>query len=712
MALSQSPLDRLEKDVSGYVPPPDEAKMVWLAHGLKQAIKPSTYQKAPPKAGLDTGQNFYVLPAGRLRLALREDGMVVYVTEVAEGVNDEEILETLKVCNLVGAEIPPSGHIHGLLSRGWVQVCVGQSDQESVWTEYRCPGEPTKILPVETLKSMSQLIENLWDQPDISAAYPSLYCGLTALSGDVLAAIQTTVAPIKGYDIFGRQLGAKLPELSQPDPGENVVFDGEEYRASCYGYVTLLDNVLSVKPPFWMDRESVRLYWCLLDSRERPVTEHDIQGFLDKNNIAEGIQQKTIETLLMDIPEGTHMTGAHLLAEGEAPVHGKDANLELLVDTRKRIGALREDGSVDFRGVDFVPEAQPNIEIARLHPATKGQPGRTIHGEEAKAIDGTALKLKNDDNIRVEEKEGIIHYYATKEGAVKHTRTEISILDLLVIDGDINYKTGNLNFAGEIFISGSVGPSFSVIADGNITVGGNVETGAKIMSKGNVLVGKGILGRKTRVMALSHIQAQFVSEGHLQCGHDIYLGNYSSGAQLRAGSRIKVENATGQKGGCVIGGQLWAFSSIDTHTAGAFNQTATELNVGVRPEQAEKLQSIDAHMQEANKLIIRYLQRFDLDTVNVQQIQNILSASTGPRKKVLALSAKQLGEAVQAQQKLIKARLKVRAKVDKVQYAAVVIVRDRVMPGVIIRVGHYTQKALDVIKAPRYKIQNDRLISR
>ncbi|MBT3601898.1 MAG: hypothetical protein HN521_02420, partial [Candidatus Latescibacteria bacterium] len=103
---------------------------------------------------------------------------------------------------------------------------------------------------------------------------------------------------------------------------------------------------------------------------------------------------------------------------------------------------------------------------------------------------------------------------------------------------------------------------------------------------------------------------------------------------------------------------------------------------------------------------------FDLDTVNVQQIQNILSASTGPRKKVLALSAKQLGEAVQAQQKLIKARLEVRAKVDKVQYAAVVIVRDRVMPGVIIRVGDYTQKALDVIKAPRYKIQNDRLISR
>ena len=712
MALSQSPIDQIEKDALGYVPPPDEAKMVWLAQGVKQPINSSMYTKAPPKAGLDAGQNVYVIVVGRLKLALREDGMVAYITEVAEGVNDEEIVETLRNCNLVDAEIPPGGHIHGLLANGWVQVCAGQSDREPVWTEYCYPGEAKEILPVDTLKLMSQKIASLWDHSDISAAYVGLYCGLTALPGDVLANLQTTVAPAKGYDIFGRHLINKLPEPSQPEPGENVVFDGEQFQASCYGYVVLVDNVLSVKPPFWIDRESIQLYWCLLDSRSRSVTEHDIQSFLDQNKIVAGIQQHVIETLLTEIPEGKHSKGAHLIAQGEAPVHGKDAHLELLVDTQKRIGVLRGDGSVDFRNVDFVPEAQPNVEIARLHAATKGKSGRNIYGEVAPAVDGTAMQLKVHASIREDKKDNVIHYYANKEGVVKYNRTEIAVLDLLVIDGDINYKTGNLKFQGEIFISGSVGPSFSVVADGNITVGGNVETGAKIMSKGHVLVGKGISGRKTRVMALGHIQAQFVSEAHLQCGHHIYLGNHASGAHLRAGHRVKAELATGQKGGCIIGGQTWASRSIDVHTVGASNQLSTELNVGLSPEQAEKLEDIDTHLKEAMKLIARYLKRFDLDYVNVQQIQNILAASTGPRKKVLVLSAKQLGEAVQAQQKLIQAREEIRSKVDRLQYDSMIIVRDRVMPGAVLRVGDYTQSALDVIKAPRYKIQNDKLISR
>lgn len=707
-----SSVDMIEKSALGYRPPPDEAKMIWLAQGLKHPIEASMFEKAPPKAGLDAGQNFYVLPAGRLRLALREDGMVAYITEVAAGVNDDEILETLRICNLVDAEIPPGGHLHGLLTKGWVAVCAGQPNREAIWTEYCLPGEPNKILPVDTLKLMSNSLNHLWEHPNIAEAYPGLYCGVSALPGDVLANVHTTMASSKGYDIFGRHLVVLLPDAAQPVAGENVIFENDQFQATCYGHVFLEDNVLSVKPPFWMDRDSTQLYWCLLDSRSRPVTENDVQSFLDQQKIVKGIDQQKIETLLTEIPNGEHTPGAHLIAQGQIPEHGKDAYLELLVDTQKRTGKMREDGSVDFREVDFTPEAKPDAEIARLHPPKPGVDGENLHGEKAPAYQGKMLDIKTNDHVRKEEKEGIIHYYALNEGVVTRTRHALMVLDLLVIDGDINYKTGNLKFSGEIFIRGTVGPSFSVIADGNITVGGNVETGAKLMSKGNVLVGKGISGRKTRVIALGDIQAQFVSESNLQCGHHIYVSNHTSGAHLRAGQRIKVDLKTGQKGGCIIGGEAWASRSVDLHTAGASNQTKTTLNVGLHPDDAVKLEDIDMHLQEANRLIMRYLQRFDLDHVNVQQIQNILAASTGPRKKVLALSAKQLGEAVQAQQRLVRAREEVRAKVDRIQYDAVVIVRDRVMPGVVVRVGDYMDKVLDVVKTPRYKIQNNRLVNR
>ena len=130
------------------------------------------------------------------------------------------------------------------------------------------------------------------------------------------------------------------------------------------------------------------------------------------------------------------------------------------------------------------------------------------------------------------------------------------------------------------------------------------------------------------------------------------------------------------------------------------------------PDQAEKLEKLDMQLQESNKLVVRYLQRFGLEHVDVVQIQNILKASTGPRKRVLALSAKQLGEVVQAQQKLLKEQEKIRSSVDQNQHDSVIIMREKAMPGVMVRVGDFNAKINDVIMSPRYHIRKARLMDR
>ena len=250
------------------IPPPDDAQMTRLAKGLGIPLDASMYEKASPKAGLDVGQWFYIFIAGKLRIALREDDMVAYICEAEASVNDEEIIETLKICNFVDAHIPPSGHIHGLLSHQWVPVCEGKANSQPIWTDYCLPGEPQKLIPANTLRLMSLNLESLWER--------------------------------------------------------------------------------------------------------------------------------------------THFNNT---------------------------------------------------------------------------------KLKAGTNIRTEEENGVIRFYAQNEGILHIFRDTISVL--LIIEGDINYKIGNLEFDGEIFIKGSVGLNFSVSSESNITVGENVET---------------------RIVALGNVQAQFVQD--------------------------------------------------------------------------------------------------------------------------------------------------------------------------------------------------------
>ena len=54
--------------------------------------------------------------------------------------------------------------------------------------------------------------------------------------------------------------------------------------------------------------------------------------------------------------------------------------------------------------------------------------------------------------------------------------------------GDIDFQSGNVDFSGDVFISGSVLSNFTVKAQGSIFVHGMVEAGAHLHSEGDIIV--------------------------------------------------------------------------------------------------------------------------------------------------------------------------------------------------------------------------------
>ena len=441
------------------------------------------------------------------------------------------------------------------------------------------------------------------------------------------------------------------------------------------------------------------------NDRDR-VTLAAAEQWLEENGVVEGIRREGLEAAVAKAQAGgdPDMTTT---AVGTEPIRGEDAQLELMVDTERNAGRVMEDGSIDFHEVNFVPNVRAGQMVAGMTPPAPGTPGRDVKGNEVAAEAGAESEVQPGANISMRESGDVTLLYAETDGLCRVSDTEILVTDVLTIDGDIDFSTGNLRFNGEVLVRGSVNASFSVKADGDITVTGTVEAGSEVVSRRNVAVGRGIVGRKARVVAGGSVQSQFVQDATVACDRDLSLGNYAQHAELRSGGRIHISRGEGRLGGCLMGGESWGLKGIDVIVAGSPNSTRTVLNVGLDPKQAHELDLLRKQIGEGNGHIVRQLDRFKLDRVDVGQIKKMLAASTGPRRTMLARSARQLGQTLQINQRLLKKQSELEKSLEEMEEQAEVNARNKVFPGVFIRLGRYERKIERQLEASRFHLKGD-----
>lgn len=119
------------------------------------------------------------------------------------------------------------------------------------------------------------------------------------------------------------------------------------------------------------------------------------------------------------------------------------------------------------------------------------------------------------NSVREERKGGVTYLYALKSGAVHYEGDRISVSNHLEIDGDVDFKTGNINFDGFVTIKGTVADGFSVVAVKDVEILGTIGIGSvkEVVSKeGSIYIKGGIAGKK-----------QGGNKGKKGCLHKIYF---------------------------------------------------------------------------------------------------------------------------------------------------------------------------------------------
>jgi|GEM_PF-1058347 hypothetical protein len=680
-------------------------RMAWLSAGLGKPIQPSARYQADREAGMDADQWFFRVQAGGVALALREDGMAAYVTGISARLKMSELEAQLASCNLVQVAVPPAEELKTAFSeKSWILVAEGRPARRAEWTEYCMPGKPDQAVSLETLSLMSLQLDALFGAEEVNEEAFQDIRVLAAAPGEVVAKVHKRETDDPSQDVFGRGLEGAEAEASKPETDDSVNLEAAEFKAARFGYVQVSNNKLSILPPFWMDPLAIQVRGCILDERPRQFTMEMVAALFNALGIKEGIDKEAVGAFVSQFTSGGHHGAAWLLAEGKAPTPGDDGQVEILVDTERHAGVEREDGSIDFKEVNFAPDVQAEQLVAKRTPPTRGKAGRKVKAQVCPAEDGENVELEAGRNVVKKVAEGgIVEFYAKTDGMLKYRGKEVWVVEILRVDGDVGFTTGNLKFSGDIYVKGNVGPGFSVKAGGDVVVGGTVEPGATVVSQGDVRIGKGIVGRKTRVTALGDIRTQFVQEATVQTAKNISIGNYAMQPFLRAGG-VKVLQGEGRRGGSIVGGECWGLRGIDVFFAGNAASTKTVLNAGMDLMMAQKLDDLTVHLNESNKQIQRILDRFGLERLDVAQIQNMLAASTGAKRKVLANSARKLGEFVQVNQKLVQEKKAIETKASAGLKDAKIIVRSTIYPGVRIRLGDFQRVITDEMTSPRFHL--------
>ncbi|HYH04111.1 MAG TPA: FapA family protein, partial [Bacillota bacterium] len=303
---------------------------------------------------------------------------------------------------------------------------------------------------------------------------------------------------------------------------------------------------------------------------------------------SEGIMYGVMEEVIDRIIEG-NLTEPVIVAKGKPAEPGVDAQINILFETGAvwKFSEDEDSAKVDYRNIQTIQSVQIGEVLAEKIPATKGEPGFDIYGRTVSPQAGKDKFIKLGKNVAWTEDN--LKIFSKINGEPNYVMNQINVFPVHEVNGDVNFKSGNIIFPGSLVIRGNVDSGFRVEADGDITINGSVEA-ADIKAGGNITVRGGITGRdKCNVSCDGDFAAKYVEYAKIDCDGSVTVKEAIMHCEVNANSRVLVEMGKG----LIVGGVVRSGEDISVKTVGSKFGTATELEAGVKPKLKIEYQQLE-----------------------------------------------------------------------------------------------------------------------
>ncbi len=395
----------------------------------------------------------------------------------------------------------------------------------------------------------------------------------------------------------------------------------------------------------WGDGLSLDVSACKMSARLELSVEYaecysanDLYRFLRGNRVIYEINksqlQKIIDNKIFNEPV--------LVSKGLQLQNGKDGYVDWKVDLSILDGAklVEHGGQVDWKDQHHVLQVEEDELLGILIPPTNGEPGKNVYGEAIPSKPGKPAKFPAGKGVRISEDGNEL--YSEIKGVVCREGEKISVTTTYSVEGDIDFKSGNVNYGGTVMITGSVLTDFKVEAGNDIHINGIVE-GAILIAEGNIFINGGIQGdQKAKITAGGDVTAKFINNATVTAGKDVVVSGAISNSIIKANKRVLLDGPKTT----IVGGEITAEEEISASVIGSELGVKTKLELGV--EINKRIDLKNEQSQKINSLIENY-KKLQQATSTLNQLRD--AGKLSPEQTELRLKIIRSGLQLQSQVK-------------------------------------------------------------
>jgi uncharacterized protein (DUF342 family) len=293
-----------------------------------------------------------------------------------------------------------------------------------------------------------------------------------------------------------------------------------------------------------------------------------------------------------------------VIAEGRPPAHGRDSFVRWedgLVPAAARADAedaedAEDDGeddaeasatggeAVDHYACSDLKTVEAGQRIGVLTRPTDGEPGQTVTGKPLPARPGRMTQFEFDDASLELQSGGVL--VAKTCGRVNVDGTRAWIDPVLDIEGDVDFSTGNLDFAGALRIRGGVKDRFVVRCTGDTHIVGLIES-ATLLIGGDLYCASGMAAKERGQLVVDgDCDVSYLNQARGRVGGTLTCRRELIESELVIGGDLRVDR------GAIVGGTSVVTGRVRVSVLGSGAGAPTRLVLGQVPFTARTIQRL------------------------------------------------------------------------------------------------------------------------
>ncbi|MBI5360092.1 MAG: DUF342 domain-containing protein [Planctomycetes bacterium] len=233
----------------------------------------------------------------------------------------------------------------------------------------------------------------------------------------------------------------------------------------------------------------------------------------------------------------------------------------------------QDDSKVDFKEKGTIKNVAKGTVLLTLIEPRRGTPGVDVFGRSIQGELGACAVVSAGKNVAVSS-DGK-SFSASADGMVVFENNIISVEEILIVEGNVDYSTGNITFKGTVYIKGSVLDGFKVSADKGIQIDGGAGS-AVLESGGDIEINGGVAAKgKGTIKAKGRVKSKYLNNVEVESQSDVVVQTEMVNCKVDAMGNIII------KSGAIIGCECTAYGEIEASVIGSKMHVKTMVATGV-----------------------------------------------------------------------------------------------------------------------------------